>query len=146
MRSIWATHANSYCPVYPTKIHPALARFADECCGTLAHLIAYVGALALLAIVGIHLWDELPASVALEPLAKADWSPAARSYPAFAVSRTDSVEKTESYEIFRHPEGAARTSSTGQPETQSRAKRRLQNWKSIVPAVNWPDQELPSRS
>jgi hypothetical protein len=105
MRSIWATHANSYCPVYPTKIHPALARFADECCGTLAHLIAYVGALALLAIVGIHLWDELPASVALEPLAKADWSPAARSYPAFAVSRTDSVEKTESYEIFRHPEG-----------------------------------------
>jgi cytochrome b subunit of formate dehydrogenase len=26
----------------------------------LAHLIAYVGALALLAIVGIHLWDQLP--------------------------------------------------------------------------------------
>jgi hypothetical protein len=105
MRSIWSTHTNSHYPVYPTKIHPALARFADECCGTLAHLIAYVGALALLAIVGIHLWDELPASVALEPFAKADWSPAARSYPAFAVSRPDSVEKTESYEIFRHPEG-----------------------------------------
>jgi len=26
----------------------------------LAHLVAYVGALALLAIVSIHLWDELP--------------------------------------------------------------------------------------
>jgi hypothetical protein len=34
---------------------------ADECCGMLAHLVAYVGALALPAIVGIHLWDELPA-------------------------------------------------------------------------------------
>jgi hypothetical protein len=28
-------------------------------CGMLAHLVAYVGALALLAIVGGHLWDEL---------------------------------------------------------------------------------------
>jgi hypothetical protein len=40
---------------------------ADECCGMLAHLIAYVGALALLAIIGIHLWDELPAGAAVEP-------------------------------------------------------------------------------
>jgi hypothetical protein len=105
MRSIWATRANSYFPVYPSKIHPALISFADECCGTLAHLIAYVGALALLAMIGLHLWDELPASVALEPSAKAGWSLATRSYPAFAVSSPDSVEKTESYEIFRHPEG-----------------------------------------
>jgi len=105
MRSIWATRANFYYPVHPTKIHPALTSFADECCGTLAHLIAYVGALALLAMIGIHLWDELPANVALEPSAKVDWSLATRSYPAFAVSSLDSGEKTESYEIFRHPEG-----------------------------------------
>jgi hypothetical protein len=104
MRSIWATRANSYFPVYPSKIHLALIGFADECCGTLAHLITYVGALALLAMIGLHLWDELPASVALEPSAKAGWSLATRSHPAFAVSSPDSVEKTESYEIFRHPE------------------------------------------
>ena len=42
-------------PSYSTRIHPALTSFADECCGTLAHLIAYVGTLALLAIIGIHL-------------------------------------------------------------------------------------------
>jgi hypothetical protein len=29
-----------------------------------AGLLAYVGALALLAIVGIHLWDDLPAGEA----------------------------------------------------------------------------------
>jgi hypothetical protein len=40
----------------------------------LARAIAYVGALALLAIVGSHVWDEL-------------------------------LEKTETYRIFRHPEG-----------------------------------------
>jgi hypothetical protein len=39
------------------KNSSALYSFADECCGTLARLVAYVGALALLAIVAVHLWD-----------------------------------------------------------------------------------------
>ena len=71
----------------------------------LARLVAYVGALALLAIVGVHLWDELPDGAALEPSAKADWSAASRAYPAFAVSQFDLPGKTGTYEIFRHPEG-----------------------------------------
>jgi hypothetical protein len=75
MRSFWAIRAN---PSYQTRIHPALTRFADECCGKLAHLLAYVGTLALLAIVGIHLWDELPIGEAIEPSAKPGWSVASR--------------------------------------------------------------------
>ena len=102
MRSFRANPANSY---YPTRIHPALSSFADECCGMLARLVAYVGALALLAIVGVHLWDELPDGAALEPSAKAGWSAASRAYPAFAVSQFDLPGKTGTYEIFRHPEG-----------------------------------------
>ena len=99
---MWAVRAH---PFYPTQIHPALTSFADECCGMLAHLIAYVGALALLAIVGVHLWDQLPIADAIEPSATAGWSVAPRSHPAFAVSQFDLPEKTETYEIFRHPEG-----------------------------------------
>src|ERR1700738_2247850 len=102
MRSFRANPANSH---YPTRIHPALSSFADECCGMLARLVAYVGALALLAIVGVHLWDELPDGAALEPSAKADWSAASRACPAFAVSAFDLPDKTGTYEIFRHPEG-----------------------------------------
>src|SRR5712664_2129867 len=102
MRSFWAIRA---IPHDPTRIHPALTSFADECCGTLARLVAYVGVLALLAIAGIHLWNELLAGLASEPAAKAGWSVAARSYPAFAVSQFDLLEKTEAYEILRHPEG-----------------------------------------
>jgi hypothetical protein len=102
MRSNWTTPAN---PDYTTRIHPALTSFADECCGTLARLLAYVGTLALFAMLGLHLWDELPASEAMEPAAKADWSLATRSYPAFSVSQFDLAEKTDGYEIFRHPEG-----------------------------------------
>jgi hypothetical protein len=89
---------------HSARIHPALSSFADECCGMLARLVAYVSVLALLAIFGLHLWDQLPFGAA-EPAAKADWGVATRSYPAFAVSQSDIPGKTETYEILRHPEG-----------------------------------------
>ena len=98
----------------------------------LARLVAYVGALALLAIVGVHLRDELPAGAAVEASANAGWSLALRSHPAFAVSQLDLPDKTDTYEILRHPEGAARTSFVGQPK----AKSQLRSSKSIAPAVN----------
>jgi len=55
MRSFGACRADRS---YQTQIHPALASFADECCGMLARLIAYAGARVLLAIIAIHLWDR----------------------------------------------------------------------------------------
>jgi hypothetical protein len=101
MRPILASGANHYA----TKIHPALRSFADECCGVLARLIAYVGALALIAIAGVGLWDELPLKGLSDPAAKSAWSVASRSYPAFAVSQFDLSGKTEAYAILRHPDG-----------------------------------------
>jgi hypothetical protein len=89
----------------PVRIHPALWSFAEECRGTTVRLTAYVGALALIAIACTYVWDELPLATALGPAAKAGWSMADRSHPAFAVSQIDSIGKTEVYEIFRHPEG-----------------------------------------
>jgi hypothetical protein len=92
-------------PEYHAGIHPALTSFADECVATLARLIAYLGGLVLLGITGLHLWDELPAAETVEPAAKPGWSVASRSRPAFAVSAFDPAEKSETYEILRHPEG-----------------------------------------
>jgi hypothetical protein len=102
MRSIWA---GGPIPPNPTRIHPALNSFAGECRSMLVHLAAYLGVLALLVILGPHLWGELPDSAGLEPAAKVGWSLATRSHPAFAVSQFDSYGITETYEIFRHPEG-----------------------------------------
>ena len=102
MQSFLGRCANSY---DPTRIHPVLSGLADECCGMLAHLVLYVGALTLLAIVGIHLWDALPPGASVAPSAGAGWGVALRPHPAFAVSQFDSAEKTETYEILRHPEG-----------------------------------------
>jgi hypothetical protein len=79
--------------------------FADECCATLARLIAYVGTLALFAIVGLHFWDQLPFDTTVEPADQPRFTQALRSRPAFAVSSLDHREKSESYEIFRHPAG-----------------------------------------
>ena len=105
MRSLWANRAH---PSYQTPVHPALTSFAEECCATLARLLAYVGTLALVAMLGIHLWDGLPVGESSEPAAKASWSLVDRSHPAFAVSQFDLFAKTETYEIFRHPLGGRR--------------------------------------
>jgi hypothetical protein len=99
----------------PAGTHPVLWSFAEECRAVTAHLLVYVGALALLAVAGFHLWAQLPIAEAIEPLAEAlepaakvGWSVAARSYPAFAVSQVDSSGKLETYEILRHPDGGRR--------------------------------------
>jgi hypothetical protein len=104
MRSFWATRAKTQFQSDSGWIHPALSSFADECTGTLARLFAYVGILALLAIVGIHLWDQRP-DLSLEPAAPLGWSTATRSSQAFAISQPEFTGKTDSYEILRHPLG-----------------------------------------
>ena len=92
----------------PTQIHLALANFADEVVGTLARLFAYVGALALFAILALAGLAQLPDLRDDEPADRPDWAVADRSHPAFALSRLDSSEKTASYTILRHPEGGRR--------------------------------------
>jgi hypothetical protein len=101
MHAFPAGSANSH---YTTRIHPALASFVDEVCGTLARLCAYLMALALIAICGIALWNHLPDVTAMEASPKT-WSQTGRTAPAFAVSQFIFPGKTETYEIFRHPEG-----------------------------------------
>jgi hypothetical protein len=92
----------------PTQIHLALASFADEVIGTLARLFAYVGTLALFAILALAGLGQLPDWRVDEPADKPGWAEASRSRPAFVVSKLDSSDKTASYTIFRHPEGGRR--------------------------------------
>jgi hypothetical protein len=93
-------------PSRPTDtIQPALTSFADEACATVARIFAYVGTLALLAILGVHAFDQLQAGDRDEGEAKAAWSVGTRSSPAFAVSKMDQAEKSATYTILRHPAG-----------------------------------------
>jgi hypothetical protein len=92
-----------------TGFHLTLARCADEVVGTLARLFAYVGTLALLAILGLAALGQLPDLRGDDqPQPRPGWSPATRSHPAFAVSRLDSADRPVSYTILRHPAGGRR--------------------------------------
>ena len=81
-----------------------LSSAVDEICGTLARLIAYCWTLALLFIVAVYLWDQLP-DMHAEASAQPDWTLATRSSQAFASNQYDLSYKTKSYQVFRHPEG-----------------------------------------
>src|SRR2546427_9679102 len=101
MHSFSADPANFH---YTMRIRPALVSFVDEVYGTLARICAYLMTLALLAIGGIALWDALPEAIATDP-SVGGWSLAERPARAFAISQVNLHDKTETYEIFRHPEG-----------------------------------------
>jgi hypothetical protein len=100
--------AGTAAPSTRTTLHLALAAFADEAVGTLARLFAYVGTLLLFAILALAALGQLPALRDDAPMAQPGWSVADRSHPAFAVTRTDSSDKSASYAIFRHPQGGRR--------------------------------------
>jgi len=102
MHSFSAPAANFH---HTTRIHPALTSVADEVCGTLARLFAYVMTLALLAIGAVAAWEHLLDAIAMEPSDKSAWSLADRSARAFATNLLDLHDKTETYEIFRHLAG-----------------------------------------
>jgi hypothetical protein len=102
MHSFAAGPANFH---YAARLHPALTGFADQVCGMLAPLFAYVMTLALIAIGAIAVWEQMLDTTATEPSDKGAWSLADRSARAFAVGRFNLHDKTESYEIFRHPGG-----------------------------------------
>jgi len=104
MRAIEAVPA---APHVTGRIYPMLRGVVDELCGTLARLIAYLCALALLFIGGVHLWDQLPV-MRTGASARAEWMPATRSIPAFASNHYDLSYKTKSYLVLRHPEGGRR--------------------------------------
>ena len=102
MRSFSADPASSS---YIARIRPLLIGFADEVSGTLARLSAYGMALALLAILGIALCNALPDAMVAARSTGGGWSQVEHPARAFAVGQANLHDKTEVYEIFRHPAG-----------------------------------------
>jgi hypothetical protein len=81
-----------------------LANIADEVCSTFARLFAYLGALALIAILGLVCWQQINRVDAGEP-ANSGWSFADDAVPAFSVRLTEQPDKTATYTVLRHPRG-----------------------------------------
>lgn len=127
-------------PKYKPTIHPLLSNFVDEVCGTVARLCAYVMALALIAIGGIALWQQLPDATAMTPQVRDGWAVATRSAPAFAVSQFIFQGKTELYQISRHPEGGRKDtfhwSADGKPVAELELYRPGDEHQAVPPAAD----------
>jgi hypothetical protein len=102
MRSFGPERANFHSR---DRIHPALTSFTDEVVATLARLVAYMGTLGLVGILGVYAFNQWIDVIAAESAADAGWAVADRSHPAFAVTSLDLFEKSASYTILRHPAG-----------------------------------------
>jgi hypothetical protein len=100
MLSVWA---NSRTPQSAKTNERAPTNCADQLGGTIVRLSAYVGGVALLAILAAYFWNGLPR---LEAAAAVDgtggWSETGRTYPAFAASLLNHVVQTNTYTVLRH--------------------------------------------
>ena len=133
-------------PDYHFRTHPALTSFADECCATLARLVAYVGALALFAIAASHAWDRLQLDMSGDPASRPGFTLADRSRPAFAVRSLDLQEKSESYQIFRHPQGGRKdVFHWGEPGETPVAELEIYRPRGEFDRSQWPSLELAKR-
>ncbi len=70
-----------------------------------ARLFAYVGTLALVAILAVHFGEQLPHIAGSREAPRSDWSVAVRSAPAFALSALNPDERSGTYTVLRHPDG-----------------------------------------
>ena len=106
MRSISASRAQF---LRRAGIHPALRSFGAECGAVLLRLLAYVGALAVIAMLALQLYAGLRQDAAPPPKAPpAGWSRVLRAPPAFAVSQFDMPGITAAYDVLRDPDGGRR--------------------------------------
>lgn len=80
-----------------------LRSFADEVCGTFARLFAYVGALALIAMLGVAGWNQLDRGD--DTPGRAGWTLADAAVPAFSLRLTDQPDRTATYTVLIHPDG-----------------------------------------
>jgi hypothetical protein len=77
----------------------------DELHATCVRLLAYMGGLALLAILAVELFRTVPVVAAAAPTVQPQWVAAARPAPAFAVSVAELGESDFRYAILRHAAG-----------------------------------------
>lgn len=86
-------------------IHPALRSFADECSAVAVRIMAYLCGLAVLSVIAVDLLSAVPVAANAAMPALPGWTQASRPHPAFTISKLDLADRTDAYEILRHPEG-----------------------------------------
>jgi hypothetical protein len=84
-------------------VHPALRTVGDEVRDTLVRLLAYIGAVALLAVAAAWYFELPKVTAASEPEPRSDWTLVERPYRAFTINVHGLPEPH--YAIHRHRAG-----------------------------------------
>ncbi|MEA2907465.1 MAG: hypothetical protein QOI12_4852 [Alphaproteobacteria bacterium] len=88
-------------------MHPLLRSLAAELSATILRILAYIGGIAVIAVLAAKLLGTPRVEAAVEPL-RSDWSHVERPYRAFALSIPEFAEREPDYAISRHARGGGR--------------------------------------
>jgi hypothetical protein len=75
---------------------------------TLVRILAYLGALAVLAVVTAELFRSASVAAAVEPTPRAEWIDVAKPFPSFSLSMPELAESGYAYGMRRHATGGGR--------------------------------------
>jgi hypothetical protein len=75
---------------------------------TLTRLIAYLGGLAMLAIMALHMSRAIPSPVRGEPEPQPEWVQVAKPFPAFSIAMPETTDSGQDYILQRHKAGGGR--------------------------------------
>jgi len=92
------------------RLHEAAMRaiLQSDFSATCARVLAYAGALVLLAVVSAQIFHAAPAATAVEPIAPAEWIDVTKPFPAFALPMTELANSGYGYGMRRHATGGGR--------------------------------------
>ncbi len=80
----------------------------SDFCATFPRLLAYLGALTLLAVGTSEIFRLAPVAAAIEPASRPEWIAVTKPFPAFALSMPELADAGPSYDIRRHATGGGR--------------------------------------
>jgi hypothetical protein len=89
-------------------MHPLLRNFGEEMNAVLVRLLAYASGVAILALIAADVFVGVRPVAAPSAIRHGTWTVAVRPNAAFSLPLTEFNSKTNTYEIYRHPEGGRR--------------------------------------
>jgi hypothetical protein len=100
-------------------VHPGLRHAAEELHVTFGRLLLYAGALAILTVAAVWLFEPPAGQAAVDPVAKSDWVDVGKPFPAFQLRLPELSEPDPHYSIYRHAYGGGRKDMLGFGDAES---------------------------
>lgn len=82
--------------------------FLSEFSTTLIRLLAYLGCIAMLGIMAVHMGSSIPFAERSEAAPPPEWTQVAKPFPAFSIPMPELSDSAQDYSMRRHTTGGGR--------------------------------------